>query len=210
MARQKVTLDLAPLLLARAADDDGILDAAAQLVASYGLKRWTIDDVADLAGVGRTSVYRAYGTRDALVHAVLARELRMTLAAVQQASRGYATLEDQLTEAAVTALAALDGSLVDSLLRTDPATVLPLLTTGAGPLMAIAREAIAARFRAAGLDREHASEAAEVAARLGVSFVLTRDTVFPVGDRAAMRDTLRRLLRPLLHDPSRRRAKLSS
>jgi AcrR family transcriptional regulator len=210
VARTKITLELAPLFLVRGADDDGILDAAAQLIASYGLKRWTIDDVADLAGVGRTTVYRAYGNREALVHAVLARELRMTLAVIQEATRGHRTLEDQLAEAAITALEALDGSLVDSLLRTDPVTVLPLLTTGAGPLMAIAREAIAARLRAAGVEAGQASQAAEVAARLGVSFVLTRDTVLPVRDPAAMRETLRRLLRPLLQDSTRRRAKLSS
>jgi hypothetical protein len=39
---------------------------------------------------------------------------------------------------------------------------------------------------------------AEVAARLGLSFILTRDTVFPIDDADALRASLHRLLRPIL------------
>lgn len=185
-----------------AADDvtTRILDATAELLAAFGLRRWTIDDVAERSGVGRTTVYRTFDGRDALVHAVLARELSETLAAIESGVAAYDDLEDRVVEGGLIALAALRGSVVEGLLRSDPATFLPFLTTGAGPLLVLARTAMVAGLRAAppDMDPRHAAEVAEVAARLGLSFILTRDTVFPVDDDAAARESLRRLLRPLL------------
>jgi len=206
MARSKVTIGLTPIVASMAnqpADDrttERILDATAVLLTTYGLRRWTIDEVADRAGIGRTSVYRAFATRDELVHAVLARELRATIAHIQIVAAEQRKLEDKFVEGAVTALLALRGSIVEQLLRSDPATVLPFLTTEAGPLIAIARQLLADQAQAVGtqLDHDHIAELAEVAARLGLSFILTRDTVLPIDDTHALRASLHRLLRPLL------------
>jgi hypothetical protein len=87
-----------------------------------------------------------------------------------------------------------------SSLHSDPSTVLPFLTTGAGGLIALARQAIVEGIRAQGLvvDEMQAAELAEVAARLGLSFILTRDTIFPLEDPDSLRESLRRLLRPVL------------
>jgi AcrR family transcriptional regulator len=206
MARSKITIGLAPIVtsIATLPTDDRttevILDATAELLNAYGLRRWTIDDVADRAGIGRTSVYRVFATRDELVHAVLARELRATIAQIQVVAAQHRKVEDKFVESAVTALIALRGSIVEQLLRSDPATVLPFLTTEAGPLLAIARQLLAEQARAAGtqLDEDHVAELAEVAARLGLSFILTRDTVLPTSDTDALRSSLYRLLRPVL------------
>src|SRR3546814_19971060 len=110
-----------------------------------------MDDVADAAGVGRTSVYRWFGSRDELVHAVLARELRETLAAVAVATAPLPRFEDKAVEAALLCLERLEGSVVDHLIRHDPASVLPLLTTPAGPPIALARSSIAPQLPRAGL-----------------------------------------------------------
>ena len=175
-----------------------VLDAAEDLLRRFGLRRWSMDDVADCAGVGRTSVYRLFDSRDALVHAVLARELKRTLAAVEAVAMLHDDLETKAVEAGLVALAALRGSVVESLLRSDPATFLPFLTIGAGPLLALARERLVAGAGSAGLRLEPAM--AEVAARLGLSFVLTRETSFPVEDDNEARAVLHRLVRPLLAD----------
>jgi hypothetical protein len=84
--------------------------------------------------------------------------------------------------------------------RTDPDLVLPLLTTGAGPLIALARAALAPGLVAAGVtdDPRHAAMVAEALARLGLSMVLTRETVVPVDDPGALRDAVRSLVGPLL------------
>lgn len=205
MARRKLTIALEPIVVAigRPCDDDLavlVLDAAADHLRRYGLARWSIDDVAEAAGVGRTSVYRWFGSRDDLVHAVLARELRTTLLAVGAATAGVTSFEDKVVEAALVCFDALEDSVVDHLLRNDPGAVLPLLTTGAAPLIALARVALTPQLIAAGVaaDEQQAAIVAESLARLGLSFVLTRETVVPVGDPQAMRAAVEALLRPLL------------
>ena len=173
-----------------------VLDAAEALLRSSGLRRWSIDDVVDRAGVGRTSVYRRFGGRDDLVHAVLARELRATLEAISRAAAAATDLEDKAVAAVAAALEALAGSVVDSLLRSDPATFLPFLTTEAGPLLALARTAITTQV--ATYTDAPSPELAEAAARFGLSLILTRDSVLPIDDPAALADAVRRMIRPFL------------
>ena len=206
MARTRASVGVGRIVAGIGALDDSdetaaaVLDAAAELLGAHGLRRWSVDDVADRAGVGRTSVYRRFANRDDLVHAVLARELRTTFAAIDAAAQRCDSLEDKVVEGAIVALDALRGSLVERLLRIDPATFLPFLSTDAGPLIAIARGILTVGARQSGLDVDPAQleEVAEIAARLGLSFVLTRDTVFPIDDADAMRASVRRLLRPLV------------
>lgn len=205
MARRKLTLELAGIVAAvgQPVDDElavEVLDAAADHLRRFGLGRWSVDDVADAAGVGRTSVYRWFGSRDELVHAVLARELRMTLLAVGAATASVGRFEDKAVEAALVCLESLRGSVVEHLLQHDPQAVLPLLTTGAGPLVELTRTALAPQLLAAGVaaDADQADMLAETLARLGLSFVLTRDTVIPVDDPEAMRAAMSSLIRPLV------------
>jgi AcrR family transcriptional regulator len=205
VARRKLTLAFEPIVAAvgQPIDDElavDVLDAAADHLRRFGLGRWSVDDVADAAGVGRTSVYRWFGSRDELVHAVLARELRMTLLAVGAATATVERFEDKAVEAALVCLESLDGSVVDHLLRHDPQAVLPLLTTDAGPLIALTRTALAPQLLAAGVtgDPDHATVMAETLARLGLSFVLTRDTVVPVDDPEALRAAMVALVSPLV------------
>jgi AcrR family transcriptional regulator len=204
--RRRASLGFAPLVasvtVGAQSDEltDRVLDAAADLLGRFGLRRWSMDDVADRASVGRTSLYRKFAGRDELVHAVLAREVRDVFAKVTAAAAGFDRLEDKVVEGALVALDAVDGSLVAGLIQTDPATFLPFLTTEAGPLLALARELLVsyAMELGADVDRGAAAELAELAARLGVSFIVTRDTVFPTGDRTAARRALHRVLGPIL------------
>jgi AcrR family transcriptional regulator len=213
MPRRRASVSVAPLMasVAAASGADGdeqlgddlalrLLNAGAELLAEYGLRRWSMDDVADRAGVGRTSVYRKFASRDDLVYAVLARELRDVFRVITETAAQFASLPDKIIEGAMVALGAVDGSLVSALLKSDPTTFLPFLTTDAGPLIALGRELIVSQAMALGadVDAQTASELAELAARLGVSFLLTPETVFPVDDPVAARRSLQRVLGPLL------------
>ncbi|HET6153776.1 MAG TPA: helix-turn-helix domain-containing protein [Marmoricola sp.] len=51
-----------------------ILDAARQVFEQYGARRANVEDVARAAGVSRSTLYRAYPTKEALLRAVLDRE----------------------------------------------------------------------------------------------------------------------------------------
>jgi AcrR family transcriptional regulator len=206
MSRRKVTVELEPMLGAFAtvsiagSAEERILDAASDLMRAYGLKRWSMEDVAERTAIGRTSVYRSFSTRDDLVHAVLARELRVTVSKIQAAAVAAPSLEDGIIEGALVGLAALRSSLVERLLQSDPATLLPFLTTGAGPLVSLTRDLLVAQAHVVGtsIDPRQASELAEVATRLGLSFILTRESVFPIEEEERLRESLRRLLRPVL------------
>jgi AcrR family transcriptional regulator len=177
-----------------------VLNAGSELLFDFGLRRWSMDDVADRAGVGRTSLYRKFAGRDELIYAVLARELQSVFARVNAAVQEFDRLEDKVVEGALVALDAVDGSLVARLIVSDPSTFLPFLTTEAGPLVALARELLISQAMALGgvADREVAAEWAELVARLGLSFILTRETVFPTDDRDAARRSLQRVLGPIL------------
>jgi len=85
--RRSATLDPAAILVglsaqgARPTADDpttaAILDAAGELLGRYGLGRWSMDDVATRAGVGRATVYRRFTSREEVVNATLARDLHI-------------------------------------------------------------------------------------------------------------------------------------
>jgi len=203
VSRRTIGIELAPLVEAFAGHDQGddevtvaILDATESLLSELGLRRWSVDDVADRAGVGRTSVYRKFPSRDDLVYAVLARELRSTLAAVREAAAACRTVDEQVAAAAAACLSRLRVSVVERLLQSDPETLLPFLTLRAGPLVAIARTTLAGYLRSADptMPARHADEVAETAARLGLSFILTRETTFALDDPVALRQSLRRLV----------------
>lgn len=203
VSRRRAAVDLGAVVAAMAAGGAvdaqaaAVLDAAESLLRSVGLRAWAVEDVATAAGVARSTVYRLFGGRDELVHAVLARELRSVLDVVAAAVDGEAGLEDKAVAAIAVCLRSLDGSVVDALLRLDPATFLPYLTTGAGPLVALAREAIASIVET-DTGRRPPAAMAEVCARMGLSYVLTRETVLPVHDPAALRREVRRAIGPLV------------
>jgi AcrR family transcriptional regulator len=206
VARRRLTIELDPIVRGATGDrpDDDVatamLDAAEALLREHGLHRWSVDDVAERAGLGRTSVYRRFPSKDDLVHGVLARELRGAIVAVGAAAGAAGSVEGGVVSAVLAALDALDGSVVDRLLQTDPADFLPFLTTGAGPLVAQARAAFTPALVALGVvpDPAQAALVAESLARLGLSFVLTRETALPVHDPAALRDGVAGLVLPLL------------
>ncbi|HEY1989028.1 MAG TPA: TetR family transcriptional regulator [Acidimicrobiales bacterium] len=206
MARHRTTLGLAPLVAALGtvgdleATDELVIDAAEELLASYGLNRWSVDDVADRAGIGRTSIYRRFGGRDDLVYAVLARELRRTVAAIRAATIACTSLADKFAAAVVAGLGAIEPSVTNRLLHSDPNSLLPFLTTEGGPLVKLAGDLLAtvALDNGARADRAQLALLGEVAARIGLSFILTRPTLLPVDDPAAAAAMLRPILGPVL------------
>jgi AcrR family transcriptional regulator len=206
MARTRATIGLAPLLagMGELGDPDEVtvrlLDAGESLLRDFGLRRWSMEDVAERAGVGRTTLYRKFAARDDLVHAVLARELRVTIDAIARTAARHDTLEDKAIEGAMTALASVPASLVASLLRSDPVTFLPFLTAEAEPLLLMARDLLVAQARALGApaDDELIAGLAELAARLGLSFLLTPASSLDLADPEGSKEGLRRVLRPLL------------
>lgn len=62
---------------------ESVLDAAMAEFREFGLRRASIDSVAERLGVGRTTVYRRFGGKEALIQAVMLRETKRYLAGVR-------------------------------------------------------------------------------------------------------------------------------
>jgi AcrR family transcriptional regulator len=213
VARRSATLALDPIV-AGLADLPGpeeadrattrILDAAAALMADFGLGRWSVEDVAERSGLGRTTVYRRFDGRDALVHAVLAREARRFFDAIALAVAHLDDVADQVVEGLLVGLRMAQASVLPALLRVDAAAVLPLLTTGAGPMLDASRAALVELHRATpgarrspDTDREVAL-VADALVRLALSWLLAPSPLVDLDDEEAARAAIGRIVRPLV------------
>lgn len=183
-----------------------ILAAAAQQVEDFGLRRFTVDDLARRLGISRVTIYRYFPKRDRLVEAVLLRETHRFLRAIDAAVAPYEALETKLIEGVVFALAFLRRHrLLRRLLRTEPELILPALTLNAGPALEAGREFIAGFARREAergglpLDESQIEAVSELLARAVLSFVLTPDSVLGMRTDAEVRRFAEDYLGPILH-----------
>ena len=180
-----------------------ILDAARDLVAASGLKALTMDDVAARAGVGRMTVYRRFGDREALVDALAVREVKACLVVLDQAVDPGDPIPDQIAAGFVTSLRLVrTHPLLARAARHEPGEALETLNANDGFLFGLARGFVAARLGEAlaagdiqGLDPDHT---AELLVRVGVSFLLIPTSVLPLADEQSAAEVARRLIAPIL------------
>lgn len=177
--------------------DRRILDAAGRLLVDVGLDDLEVDEVAELAGVGRSTVYRRFEGRNALLAATVAHEARRLMAALGDAVAGIEDPEEQLVTAFCTGLRLARAGGVAERIRDEP-LLLRLLTVDGGPVLAAARMQLTAVARSLdpGLDESLASETAEVLVRLAISLLLTPQSVLDLED--GCEGTVRRHLAPML------------
>ncbi|UUY03762.1 TetR/AcrR family transcriptional regulator [Svornostia abyssi] len=199
-----------PPLVARALDprdvvpddpaSERILDAALELAAASGLRHLTMEDVARAAGVGRATVYRRFGDREALVDALSTREARRCLAELAVASDPSAPVVDQFAEGFVVSIGLLRSHpLLRRLVLVERQTLLQALDDG---LFELARGFLAKRIRVAqrlGEVRDvDADQAAEILTRVTTSFALLPATSLDLDDPERLRAVARELLAPVL------------
>lgn len=187
-----------------------ILEAATRQVEDFGIRRFTIDDVARRARLSRVTIYRYFPGKQRLVEAVLLSELHRFLRAVDAAVEPYEELEQRLVEGFVFALTYLrEHRLLKRLLRTEPELLLPALTVDAASVLAAGREFIAgfARQEAGegglALSDEEIEGVSELLARSVLSFVLTPESVFGLRTKPEIRRFAEHYLAPTLQALSR-------
>jgi AcrR family transcriptional regulator len=199
------------LLRAAAADlpDDQtaarILGAAYEQAEDFGLRRFTMDDVARRVGVSRVTIYRYFPKKDQLMNALLMRELRRFLTKADAVIEAQPTPEAKLVEGLLFCLDFLRGHrLLTRLLRTEPELILPHLTTRAGTIVAAARSWIARHVRAevaAGriaLPEQDIEMLCELLVRTVISLVITPETVLPVDSPEGRARLVELYLRPVV------------
>jgi AcrR family transcriptional regulator len=203
-----VSTSQAVSVLARAFDDPGatpdaasdqILDAALELATASGLRNLTMDDVARRAGVGRMTVYRRFGSRAALVDALAVRECRGCLQAIADELDPDAAPDVRFAALFTSTLRLIrEHPLLARLARFEPEALLRELTRDDSAVFRLVRQFLIGLIVEGQQRGElvHLDPAvlAELAVRLGASFVLIEDTVLPPDDPEAVRS----LIAPLL------------
>jgi AcrR family transcriptional regulator len=182
-----------------------ILDAATSQAEDFGLRRFTVDDVARRVGLSRVTIYRYFPKKDQLIEAILLRQLRRFLDEIDAAVAPYETLEERLVEGFVFAITYLrNHRLLNRLLRTEPELLLPHLTVRGAPVIAAGREFIAGFARREAqqgglpLSVEEIEAVSELLARAVLSFVLTPESVLGLKTQAEIRDFAEHYLAPTL------------
>lgn len=185
--------------------DGALLDAAAELMTRYGLRRWSMEEVAEVAGVGRATLYRRFPSRDDLVNAAIAREANRFFSEVAAAVASTDGVVEKVVEGFLVGMRIARESLVPGLFENDRSTALSLFT--AAPVLELGRAALVAQYRALAAFNPRDQQAAEielvaeVLVRLAMSFVLIPGSVIDFEDPGKTRRALTRIVRPLLLPP---------
>lgn len=180
-----------------------LLDAAYELFLSFGLRRTTIEDIAKRAGVGRPTLYRRFADKEALVQAVVMREVRRGLQGTWKQVAELDAPEEVLVQGFVYAThMAGRHPLIKRLLETEPEFILPYLTLRAGEVIELGQRLLAPPLRAyqergyfPGID---AAYVVEVAVRLFMSVVLTSSPLVSAAEPAQLERLVRDFFLPLL------------
>lgn len=125
-------------------DDDSVasqlLAAAVEAATLHGIARLSMRDVATLAGLSRQTLYRHFASKEILIAAVIRSETSALIERVLEASQAHDDPRSALEAALNAAITATrEHRLLDRLLRTEPESLLALLTTDGGPVMGMVR-----------------------------------------------------------------------
>lgn len=184
------------------ATSEAITDAALRQFELFGLSRSTMDEISRRAKIARVTLYRRFPGKDALIDAVMLRELRRFLADLDAALAPFDDPDDRLVEGFIFVLDAMRGHrLLQRVLESEPETILPNLTVQGSPFIAAARTHLARRL-ADDLEPDRTPEdlelVADVVVRLLLSYLLTPQTLVDLDDPDQARRFALRYLRPVL------------
>jgi AcrR family transcriptional regulator len=180
-----------------------ILDAALEQFEAEGIRRSSVEAVAQRAGVSRVTVYRRFPRKDSLVNAVAAREASRMIAATDEHITAIEDAETRTVEGFVFLLQRLrEHELTRRLIAIEPQSVLSSLTVEAGPVLELATRYVAAQIRRG--QREGAFPAydpepvAEMLVRFAHSLVLTPRAALALDDEDEVREFARDHVTPML------------
>lgn len=195
---------------ARDASRGAILDGAIAAFLDVGMRRTSMGDVARRARISPATLYRKFAGKTGLIEAVWLREARRFLAdmddTLEDVRRAGGDAEDQVVSLAFAVIDAIRRNrLLARLLQTEPELILPLMTTQAGPVLALGRDyvtGVLTRLQDEGLLPAFDPEpVAEVLARLSLSLALTPESVLPLDDEEKSRALFRAHIVPALGLP---------
>lgn len=180
-----------------------ILDAAVAEVAAHGARGVTVEGVARRAGVNRTTVYRRFGDRDALLAAMVLREGRRLAQGIAGAMAEAGSVEAELVEGFVAAVRLIESHpIIRRLARHEPQSLVAAALADDAALLRLGATFLADAFRGF-QTRGHAlhldpDAAGDTLARIFAAFVLLPARVsVDVGTEPAARAYAQQTLVPM-------------
>lgn len=174
-----------------------ILDAAAEVIARFGMRKASLEDIARTAGCARPTIYTHFPSRDALLGSLLLREVGRYLEALEELQSEGPLTPQTLEDSFVFTLRYIrEHPTAQGVLGADPEAMLPLLRGSGGDVLGAVVEAVAdlvSRQQEAGALRRDLDPRviAEAFIRFTVSFVLVPKVAFDQTDEKAMRRLFR-------------------
>jgi AcrR family transcriptional regulator len=151
---------------------DRIIDAALACVARVGVAKTTLDDVAKEAGCARATVYRCFPGRQALLRAVLDREVATLAGNVLDAADAAATLAGAVEAViVVTATTFQTHPALAFVVAHEPELVAPQLSFDRGSALLVNAGAVVAPSFARFLPLDRAERLGEWVARITLSYL---------------------------------------
>jgi AcrR family transcriptional regulator len=167
---------------------DRILDGALACVARVGVAKTTLDDVAREAGCARATVYRSFPGRQALLRAVLDREIATLAAKVTHAAAESDNLADALVAVIATGAATFrTHAALAFVLAHEPEIVAPQLSFDRGSALLLAAASVIAPSFDRYLPAERAERLGEWVARLTLSYLCDPSERVHLDDPARVR-----------------------
>jgi AcrR family transcriptional regulator len=176
-----------------AGSDPRLIDAALDCFLSFGVRKTSLTDVADRAGISRATAYRVFGGKDGLVRAVVETEVTRFLDRLDEVVEWEAPLAEALPKATVFTLDYLrDHAVLQRLIAREPEQLTDVVVPRPGEpsVVQLLLPAVVERFVRTHHDvlRVPIDQAAEWLLRMAISLLLSPDTTLP--DPKAVADLL--------------------
>ena len=156
-----------------------------------------MEDVGRRAGVSRITVFRRFGSKDALVERLLRRELERFLAAVERRFDAVHDPAERIVEAFVACVrAGAEHPLVERMARVEAGVAFERLFRGDPAPVDLGRAFVARHLRA-DLPRKRADAVADVLVRLAATYVFFASPLLDPADERSVRAFARRALVPI-------------
>jgi AcrR family transcriptional regulator len=164
-----------------------VLDATKLAIEKWGVSRFTIADVCELADVSRATLYRMFpGGKEVLLEVLHVRSLDEFFTTLLDRADGAKSLEDLLVRCIVSATTQLrNDQHLAMMLATEPGTTLMQFTIdGLSRIVRVAASYLAPHVSNF-LPKREADALVEVLARLVISYFLTPSDHFDFTDSAS-------------------------
>lgn len=184
------------------ADDDDVdarvLEAAAELIGELGERGVTMTDFGEHSGVARATIFRRFGSKQAVIDRVLQRELRKFVVDLINASAECTTRSDVLAELLVRAVSfAHTNPVVQRLVASEPERLVQFARSEESASMLLARALILGlvkRFDTSSATSNNMEHVADVVAHLAISYALVPNSSIDLTDENHLRHTMRSIV----------------